>query len=222
LYIANTTTSMSKNHCLLLGDVINSRGIKNRKHFEKKFQAALEEVVRRHKDAFTFPLKQWKGIDEIAGLLKTPGDIYKIITTVNELLDPEQMRFVMAVGQIDVSGKSKDISLLDGPVFHEAATKMGEIKKDKWLFGVAGVDGLEAKALDVQVNSLLLIRAGWTEKQRKIYYLYSKNENQEQTGKQLKITQQSISKTLRLIAGTQVFNLESKLTDWANAVFANR
>jgi hypothetical protein len=213
---------MSKSICLLLGDVINSRGIKNRKQFEKKFQAALEEIARRHKDAFTLPVKQWKGIDEIAGLIKTPGDIYNIITTMNELLDPEQMRFVMAVGQIDVSSKSKDISLLDGPVFHEAATKMGEIKKEKWLFGVAGDGSLEAKALHVQVNSLLLIRAGWTEKQRKIYYLYAKNENQEKTGKQLKITQQSVSKTLRLTAGTQVLNLENKLTEWANAVFANR
>jgi len=107
-------------------------------------------------------------------------------------------------------------------VFHEAAMKMGEIKKEKWLFGIAGDGSLEAKALHVQVNSLLLIRAGWTEKQRKIYYLYAKNENQEKTGKQLKITQQSVSKTLRLTAGTQVLNLENKLTEWANAVFANR
>ena len=214
--------TMSKEVCILLGDVINSRGIKNRKQFERKFQAGLNEVMNRHADAFSLPLKQWKGIDEIAGLVKKPGHIYQIISTMNEQLDPEQMRFVLSIGQADVNARAKDISLLDGPVFHEAAAKMAEIKKEKWLFGLAANESLEAKAFHIQVNSLMLIRAAWTEKQRKIFYLYRENENQEKTGRQLKISQQSVSKTLRLMSAVQVLKLENHLTDWANAVFADR
>ena len=212
---------MSKKVCLLLGDVINSRAIKNRKQFEKKFQSALEFVTNAHADLFTMPVKQWKGIDEIAAIVKKPASIYKVIAVINEKLDPEMMRFVMAIGEADILTKGKDISGLDGPVFHEAANHMLRIKKEKWLFGIAGDQSQEAKALHTQVNSLMLIKANWTETQRKIFYAYAETGNQEKTAKKLRITQQSVSKTLRLISAAQVLELEQQLIEWANGVFAD-
>jgi ABC-type glycerol-3-phosphate transport system substrate-binding protein len=206
---------------LLLGDVINSRAINNRKLFEKKFQSALEWLANDNADLFTIPLKQWKGIDEIAGVLKKPASVYKVITAINEKLDPEMMRFVLAKGEVDILSKTKDISNLDGPVFHEAANHMFQIKKEKWLFGMPGDDKQEVKALNTQINSLLLIRGSWTETQRKIFYAYAETGNQEKTAKKLRITQQSVSKTLRLVSAAQVLALEEQLTEWANAVFAD-
>ena len=213
---------MSKKVYMLLGDVINSRGIKNRKQFEKKFQSAVQYVVDTHADLFTMPVKQWKGIDEIAALLKKPATIYQVITVINERLDPEMMRFVLATGEADILPKGKDISNLDGPVFHDAANHMMEIKKEKWHFGIAGDVSQEAKAMHTQINCLLLLRASWTETQRKIFYAYAETRNQEKTAKKLKITQQSVSKTLRLISAAQVLELEHQLIEWANAVFADK
>jgi len=207
---------------VLLGDVINSRAIENRKQFEKKFQSALDKVMELYGDTFIMPVKQWKGIDEIAAVLKQPGYVYKVITRINEELDPEKMRFVLAKGEIDISPKTKDVSLLDGQVFHEAVARMGEIRKEKWQFGIAGDNSKEAMALHIQINSLLLIRSGWTETQRKIFFVYAETGNQEKTAKKLKITQQSVSKTLRLISAAQVLELENYLTEWANAGFADQ
>ena len=222
LYIADTTRYMPKKVYLLLGDVINSRVIRNRKQFEKKFQLALESVVHAHPDLFTIPLKQWKGIDEIAAVIRKPGSIYKVITAINEKLDPEAMRFVLAKGEADIGPKAKDVSSLDGSVFHDAANHMMAIKKEKWLFGITGEENQNAKALHTQINSLLLIRTSWTETQRKIFYAYAETGNQEKAAKKLRITQQSVSKTLRLISAAQVLELEHQLTEWANVVFADQ
>jgi len=213
---------MAKKVYVLLGDVINSRGIKNRKQFEKKFQAALVGVMEEFPDLFAMPVKQWKGIDEIAALVKKPASIYKAITAINKRLDPEMMRFALAKGEMDVVPKVKDIANLDGPVFHDAANLMMRIKKEKWLFGIAGDDSKEAKALHTQINCLLLIRRSWSETQRKIFYAYAETDNQEKTAKKLKITQQSVSKTLRLISAAQVLELERQLIEWANDVFADQ
>ncbi len=213
---------MPKKVYVLLGDVINSRGIKNRKQFEKKLQSALEAVMEELPDMFAMPVKQWKGIDEIAALVKKPASIYQAITAINQRLDPEMMRFVLAKGEMDIVHKVKDIANLDGPVFHDAANLMMKIKKEKWLFGIAGDDSREAKALHTQINCLLLIRASWTETQRKIFYAYAETGNQEKSAKKLKITQQSVSKTLRLISAAQVLELEQQLIEWANAVFADQ
>jgi hypothetical protein len=154
--------------------------------------------------------------------VKKPAHVYKVITAINEKLDPEIMRFVLAKGEADILPKTKDISSLDGQVFHEAATRMMEVKKAKWLFGMAGDDSLGAKAMHTQINSLLLIRAGWSETQRKIFYAYGETGNQEKTAKKIKITQQSVSKTLKLISAAQVLELEHQLIEWANAVFADQ
>jgi hypothetical protein len=213
---------MPKKVYVLLGDVINSRGIKNRKQFEKKFQGALQSVMTDYPELFAMPVKQWKGIDEIAALVKKPGSIYKAIKAINERLDPEMMRFVLAKGEMDITPKTKDLASLDGTVFHEAANLMAKIKKEKWFFGIGGDESKEAMALHTQINCLLLIKASWTNTQRKIFYAYAETGNQEKAAKKLKVTQQSVSKTLKLISAAQVLELEQQLIEWANAVFADQ
>jgi len=128
----------------------------------------------------------------------------------------------LAKGEMDIAPKVKDIANLDGPVFHDAANLMMKIKKEKWLFGIADDDSKQTKALHTQINCLLLIRLNWSETQRKIFYAYAETDNQEKTAKKLKITQQSVSKTLRLISAAQVLELEKQLIEWANDVFADQ
>ena len=204
---------------VLLGDVVNSRGIKDRQRFEKRLRIALDKIMRIYGKSFRVPVKNWKGIDEVAAVLNKAGDVYRIMDTMNDALVPEKIRFVLVKGELDVIPKNKDVSQLDGQVFHVAASLMATIKKEKRLFLCDTGNPLADMALDTQINALFLLKTSWTQKQRNIFNMYFKIGSQDSVAKKLKVTQQSVSKTLNAIAAIQVAALEDKVTNWTHATF---
>lgn len=73
--------------------------------------------MQGHGAAFAVPIKNWKDIDEIAGILKKRGDVYRIANLVNDSSAPEKMRLVLVKGELDIMPRTKDVSLMDGKVF---------------------------------------------------------------------------------------------------------
>ena len=201
---------------VLLGDVVASRNIENRKQFEKKINSVLQWATARYSNLFTLPLKTWKGLDEIAAVVIQPQSIYPLISGINERLYPQQMRFVLAKGEIEKKRGATDISQLDGEAFHKASALMAELKKENFLFKCSS-DGVFDTAFNNQVNAVWLLKARFTEKQMKIYSLYAETANQEEVAVKLKITQQTVSKTMNAINGFGLLKLEKNINDWVMA-----
>jgi hypothetical protein len=66
-------------------------------------------------------MKIIKGSDEIGCLLKNLNPLYEIIEIIRRKLYPTKVRFVLVKDSIDVGFNNKDISQMDGPVFHVAS-----------------------------------------------------------------------------------------------------
>ncbi len=198
---------------VLLGDVINSRTIRERKNFEKKLQAALEWATLLYSSTFKAPVTKWKGLDEIAAIIHDPQNIYDMMKGINEMIYPNKIRFVLVHGNIELI-KNKPVSELDGDAFHKAASLMNELKKEKFIFKCSGITEDKDRALENQINMGFLMKSKWTKKQALLYSLYYKNGSQEATAKKLKISQQSVSKTLKSINGFEVIQLEKRINNW--------
>jgi len=56
---------------------------------------------------------------------------------------------------------------------------MTKASKERWLFACDTRDPLADLALGTQVNALLMIKVVWTEKQREIFRIYSKEGNRK-------------------------------------------
>lgn len=204
---------------LLLSDVVGSRKIKDRKKFEKKLAETLQKVQQHYAPFFEMPIQVWKGLDETAAMLKEPWKLYAVMDAVDEGIAPFKMRFVVVKGTVDVLPQAGDISKADGEVFHIAAARMLELKKQGLKFSCETGDALFDKAWQGQLNLLWLVKESWTERQRKVYRLYCETGVQESVAKQLNISQQNVSKTLRSIAAAQVQALEKNVSDWTEAEF---
>lgn len=201
---------------VLLADVVGSRSIPNRPAFELTFKKAIEKVNEQYAAAMLLPVKGWKGLDELAALLKTPKPIYAIASLLNSELAPEHMRLSVVQQDLDIIPTDKDIRSADGPAFHEAAAQMLQLKKEGLLFGIKGTDNVLDAQLAVSVNALLMLKANWTERQKAIYTAYCQTENQQTVASQLAISQQTVSKTLITIKASQVQLLEARLQQWLN------
>lgn len=204
----------SVNRVVILGDVVASRKIRARKKFESRLDAAVQLAGQQYADAFDMPLKTWKGLDEIAAVIKKPAMLYPVIDGIQNAIAPERMRFVMVRDAVDIVPASRDVTQADGPAFHRAAALMITLKGKGLLFDAETGNAVQDMALDSQLNLLLLLKQDWTEKQRQIYNNYLKTGRQEEVARQLKVTQQSVSKTLKAIHAFQVQQLEEQFLNW--------
>lgn len=204
----------STNYFVLLGDVVDSRKIGDRSGFDKKLQAGLGTVTQMFQNAFVLPLQVWKGLDEIAAVLRSPVELYPLLSVIQDSVAPQKFRFVVAEGSIDVMPENGDVRQADGSAFHQAAEGMQQLKKEGLLFSCKTGNALWDRAYGSQVNLLLLLKDDWTERQRSIYTAYVKSGRQEEVAAALQVTQQTVSKTLQAIKAAQVQKLEAALQHW--------
>jgi hypothetical protein len=202
---------------VLLSDVVGSRRISDRKKFEKKLSATLLKVQQRFRSVFETPVQVWKGLDETAALVKEPWRLYDVMDAIDEGIAPYTMRFVLVKGEVDVLPKDGDVTKADGEAFHMAAAQMLELKESGLKFSCRTGDKALDEAWRVQVNLLWLVKKEWTERQRSVYRLYCETGLQDAMAKQLKIVQQTVSKTLKSISAAQVQELEKTLAHWAES-----
>lgn len=199
---------------VLLADVVGSRNIPARTHFDHQLSAAIEEVTKMFQNTFVLPLQVWKGLDEVAAVLATPDELYRIISVIQDKVAPQKFRFVLVKGRIDVVPQNNDVRQADGPAFHQAAESMQALKKEGLLASCNTGNALWDKAYSTQVNLLLLLKDDWTERQRHIYTTYVATGRQEAVAEAAQVTQQTVSKTLQAIKATQVQKLETALNTW--------
>jgi hypothetical protein len=201
---------------LLLGDVVNSRRISKRKPFEKKLATVLSKVAIDYKKYMEAPLTNWKGIDEVAAIIK-PAAVYGIINEINNGIYPQRMRFVLVKGFIDIAPGLTDITKMDGVIFHEAVNCMNGLKKEKNMFKQVTGNAAFDTAFNNQVNLLMLMKKRWTEKQHRLYAAYAMGNTQEEIARGMKITQQTVSKTLKSIDAEPVQEIEKSMQQWNEA-----
>lgn len=210
---------MKKQSYVLMGDVVKSRLIQKRPEFEKRLDRVLQRVNLQQQQHLQMPIKSWKGVDEIAGVMNVIKEIYGLVITINDALSPQAMRFTIVKGRVDIGAQAKDVTRADGEAFHRAAAMMAALKKTGLLFNANTGQPLEDMALNAQINALLLIRAGWTENQKQIYTVFAKEGNQAAVAKKLKITQQSVSKILKSISASEVEQVEKQVMQWINETY---
>ncbi len=199
---------------ILLSDIAGSRNITDRKRFEKKLAATLQQVQQQYADVFEMPIQVWKGLDETAAMLRAPWQLYNVMDAVDEGIAPLTMRFVLVRGRVDTMPEDGNISKADGEAFHIAAARMLELKKEDLKFSCATGDADFDAAWQGQLNLLWLLKRGWTARQRIIYRMYRETALQDVVAKKLGISQQTVSKTLKSIYAAQVQTLEKNIAHW--------
>lgn len=214
---------MGKELYVLLGDVISSRKIKDRECFQEKLMGIYEDINVKYSEDIYADFKIIKGLDEIGCALNKLYHVYDIITTILDQIYPESMRFVLVRGYVDTGLEKRDITKMDGPAFHKAASMMASLKESKAFFSMSInnhkqlSDDLVSKVMDdlvsKVVNFAISDRENWTKRQRQIIRDYEKTGNQKEVADKYGITQQAVSKNLKNANWKEIKELEDSLRD---------
>jgi predicted DNA-binding protein YlxM (UPF0122 family) len=202
---------MTQKLYVMLGDVIASRGIKDREKFRNKLEKACLDINRNFSGDIYADFKILKGIDEIEGVLMNIANVYKIMDTMLEELYPYSMRFVIVFDAIDTALESRDVSRMDGPAFHKASDALKYLKGSRFIFRSSTGDEILDKAVAGEINLIFFFKNGWSSRQRRILREYMNTGKQDMVAKSLDITQQAVSKAIKRSMWKEISGIEDDL-----------
>lgn len=203
---------MVQKHCVVLGDVVNSREISDRGMFQKTLQSALDAINEAFDDTLYAPFTILKGIDEIGGVLTSVRPLVAIQRQLARALHPQQIRLAAVVGEIDVNGTTGDVSAMDGEAFARADAVLAELEAVDLTFELEGTRPLLDGLISDQINLLDLFREGWTERQVEIASKYEEFDTQKQVAQSLGISPQAVSNALSKTEGAKIVRIEQRLS----------
>lgn len=193
------------NYTAVIGDIVDSKKITERKAIQRKFKSVLSEINIKYSEDIASKFGIISG-DEFQGLLKNRSKIMKIISEIEMAMSPVELRFGIGIGGISTDINFDNSSEVDGSAYHRARKMIKEMEskrlqyaeRDSSIMICSGEDNAE---IDELLNSILSVctalKSKWTDRQKEIIYAYlSNNENQYKTAYALSISQSSVNRAL--------------------------
>lgn len=184
---------------VILGDLIASREAPSREQRADSLRRTVDDIAARYRSEFHAPLTLSRGIDEVSGVLYHPRHSYRICLELNDAIGFSSFRFAVAVGALDVGVESGEAPRMDGPAFHAAADLMEKAKQQGrlYLFDLERCGETTQRLLNEVAHLASLLSADWSDHQREVGNLYRRLGSQKEVARELDVTQQAVSKTLR-------------------------
>ncbi|WP_247728938.1 SatD family protein [Halovivax limisalsi] len=197
---------------VVLGDVVDSRAITDRDGFRETFADARERLTESYDSAFVAGPSVLKGIDELGAVVSTLEPIYDVVRTLEHELHPHAIRLAVASGEISV-GETGSVAHMDGEAFHRATELLERIERDGLRFGLdTGTRPLDTAVAD-EINLLVHLREGWTDRQREVVTRYERAATQQAVASELDISQQAVSNVLQSASWPLIETIEDRLRE---------
>lgn len=201
---------MKKELVVMIGDLVGSTEVDQRRTLQRRLVKAYKDANLSFKKNLHAPIKITLG-DEIAGVVTSPINLYRIATQLLEGIYPHRMRFAFVKGKLTAGLETKDAAIIDGPAFKKAGENIALAKsaKNDFIFDLGNPTNDEI--LNSLANLVTEIKHDWTENQRKVAKLYAELKNQKKVARRMKVSQQNVAKTLKSISWKKVCQAEDTI-----------
>lgn len=197
----------STRYLALIGDIIDSKKIENRKEIQLQLIEAFSKIHQLYGAQIVSKLTMTVG-DEFQTLLKPQADLWKLIDHLS-ILSPTPFRLGLGLGHISTQ-IDPDLSLgADGDAYWRARDAIQMVHTETWGGKSHILFKGPSERQDQAINSLILagetIKVSWSQRQKETFEqlvandIYQANFAQNEVAERLGISAQALSK--RLIAG---------------------
>jgi hypothetical protein len=183
-----------RNYLALIGDVTQSRRLRERDVFQRKLLKLLEELNKEASTALSGPLTLTAG-DEIQGLLAKPAEVVPLLSRLAEGLFP--VRIVYGLGFGPLSTELLPLpTVMDGPCFHQARACLTRARKQKKWVAFGGFGEPFDQVIENFFDLISVVRSRWTETQAK-YVTTARQVTQKAVAGQFKVHRSVVSESLK-------------------------
>ena len=189
----------------LIGDLIESKQLKNRKQAQKDLQDMMAVLNQDYQDYLVSPFTVTTG-DEFQALLRPNPEIMQLLDQI-ALGFPHPIRFGLGLGEI-VTDINREHSIgADGPAYWRARAAI-DVIHEKNDYGSSRIAvSLGDEELSQAVNTVLaatsFIQSKWNTSQREVLermlmeYIYDENFSHGEIAELLQISPSALSKRLK-------------------------
>jgi len=194
---------MSK-YIAIIGDLINSKQIKDREKFQDQLKKTFQDISDKYKKSFVSKLTLTLG-DEFQAILKLDENLLRIIDELYVNINHD-FRLGIGYGQISTKIDPKISIGADGEAFWRARKAIEYVHdnnyQDRCNLYFIGFKSEFDKLINANLLLTETIKYEWTSLQRETFELmlqndiFSENFNQQRFANQIKISESSLSKRL--------------------------
>lgn len=206
-------------YVVIMGDIVESKKMDDRKVFQNKLKLLLEQVNEKYSDCIVSEFIISLG-DAFQGVLKLEASTMHMIHFLSANVHPYKIRFGVGIGEVHTDIDRMYSLGMDGPAFHFAREAIVMVKQLEGMNNVAK-NSVRIECEDVQgvmvynavLSGLYLIESNWTERQRElVLFKYFNKLNQVAIAKEFNISQAAVQKKLKN-GDALMFELYSTLVD---------
>jgi hypothetical protein len=196
---------------VLIGDIVASKRIKNRKEIQKKLQNLFKSFNNNKEiiSPFTITLG-----DEFQAVFSKADNIFKYLWEVLFAIYPVQVRFSFGIGDITTSINTVQAIGMDGPAFYNAREGLTELKQKAFLFNLVHNDEKKIMLIKQVLFLLSHLTSGWKESRFKILSLLYDDMSVFEVAKKMKISDKAVYKNIdagalaNIISITKIISME--------------
>jgi hypothetical protein len=182
-------------YLVLIGDVIGSKQLPARAHFQRRLKSALQGLNAGRR-ALISPYTLTLG-DEFQAVYRDSSGLFADVFTLLAAVAPVQVRFAVAVGEIVTPINSTQSIGMDGSAFHLARARLEKLKGQGRLLGVQ--DSNEPRwRLPVSTLAVLSgLMEGWRQKRLQLFAGMLAGAGVRELARQTRITPRAVNKNIR-------------------------
>lgn len=213
---------MKKDYFVIIGDIVQSRKIKDRAKVQQIFAQAIADLGQHFEETFLSPPTLTIG-DEFQAVLQTTSDLFLLIHQFEIAMNPVQVRFGLGLGQIDTPINRQAAIGMDGSAFHNAreAIELARRFNRKYLL-ISSDKKNQNKAWELLINWIDLHLQNWSIEKLRILTMHRQGKRQKEIAQSLKMSQPAISQHITkplfsLLVESEKF-LESQLDGYLKGI----
>lgn len=212
---------MQKQYLVIIGDIIGSRGIKNRKEVQQKFINTLNKSSVSHETSVVSPLTLTIG-DEFQVVLSDSEMLFDTLYQIESSMEGISLRYGFGLGGIDTEINRESAIGMDGPAFHYARNAVETARSMNKIYVFRCTD----KSAEARINMLLdwlnVTTTKWNIQKKSILFYYRKHWTQTKIAGKIGITQPAVSQHLKDPAFTLVNSTQMSVQTDINKIIQGR
>ena len=194
-----------KPYIAVIGDMKNSKKLRNRQVIQEKLKGVLEQINIKYKDDLSSKFIITLG-DEFQGLLYRGGQTLHIICEIERKMYPVKIRFGIGIGEITTKINQEMSIGADGPGYYKAREAIEYLKKNEKMKKVGKSDIRVEADMDNQTSVITLntiftllsaIKDTWSDRQREVIWdMLEHQDSQMEAAGRLNIQQPTVQRLL--------------------------
>ncbi len=194
------------NYIAIIGDIMGSRKLEDRKYVQKKLLDTLNEINSQYEHVIAAKFLITLG-DEFQGLLYVSDQTVTIMKEIQFKMHPVKIRFGVGIGTITTEINPDAAIGADGPAFYAARSAIESVKKEEKTLKRQSTDAIvaygtgsneELEEINCIFRYMKMINDSWSEPERKtIEDMSTHHDGQEKSAKRLGVSQSTVARRLQ-------------------------